>query len=190
MSGYELGDLGNDQLLAGLLSLVRRGNELNSDVLAHLAEVDARGLHWELGYASLFSYCTEKLGLSESAAGRRIAAARLCRRFPEAFSLVARGQLLLSALCALGAHLTPANAPLLFAACSWKSRRCIDQILAAYSPRPDVRDSIRRLPMRPSQEAANTAVFSALQVPRTPIPMAHAPMAHAPMTHAPMTSRP
>ena len=102
--------MGNDELLNALSSLVRRGNHLTSDVLAHLAEVDERRLHVELGFPSLFAYCTEQLGLCESAAGRRIAAARVCRKYPEAFALVASGALHLSALCALAPHLNRAAA--------------------------------------------------------------------------------
>src|SRR5476649_1295713 len=104
---YCLGRLGNDELLAGLSDLVRRGNELTADLLAHLAEVYERRLHLQLGFPSLFAYCIESLGFSESAAGRRIAAAKVCRRFPAAFTEVAEGELHLSALCSLAPHLNP-----------------------------------------------------------------------------------
>jgi hypothetical protein len=91
--------------------------------------------------------------MSEGAAGRRVAAARVCRRFPEAFGRVTRGDLHLSALCALSPHLDPANAGELFEACRRKTRRQIEELLAARFPRPDVREQIRRLPMR-AHEAA------------------------------------
>ncbi|HWZ90098.1 MAG TPA: hypothetical protein VNW92_14645 [Polyangiaceae bacterium] len=39
---YRLVGLQNSELLAGLSDLVRRGNELTGDVLAHLAELDER----------------------------------------------------------------------------------------------------------------------------------------------------
>jgi hypothetical protein len=72
---YRLGNLDDDELLGGLSALVARQNTLTADVLAHLAEVDERRLHLELGFPSLFAYCVESLGFSESAAGRRIAVA-------------------------------------------------------------------------------------------------------------------
>src|SRR5450432_1104497 len=153
-----LQDLGNDELLAALSRLVRQGDELTGDLLAHLAELDERRLHLELGFASLFAYCTESLGLSEPAAGRRIAAARVCRRFPQAFERVARGELHLSALCALGQHLDAANANELFCACKHKTRRQIDELLAARFPAPDVRAQIRRLPARPAIAPATMAL--------------------------------
>jgi hypothetical protein len=137
----------NAELLAGLSQLVRRGNELTAEVLAHLAELEERRLHLQLGFPSLFAYCVESLGLSEGAAGRRVAAARVCRRFREAFELVARGDLHLSALCGLAPHLSPQNASELFAACCRKTRRQVDELVAARFPKADVREQIRRLPV-------------------------------------------
>jgi hypothetical protein len=134
--------------LAGLSQLARRSNELTGDLLAHLAELEQRMLHLKLGFASLFAYCVEALGLSEGAAGRRVAAARVCRRFPEAFALVARGDLHLSALCALSPRLSADNASGLFETCRGKTRRQVDELLAARFPRADIRAQIRRLPVR------------------------------------------
>ena len=70
----------NAELLAGLSQLVQQGNELTAEVLAHLAELEERRLHLQLGFPSLFAYCVEALRLSEGSAGRRVAAARVCRR--------------------------------------------------------------------------------------------------------------
>jgi hypothetical protein len=143
---YRLGGLGDDQLLAALSGLVRRENDSLSDLLAHLAELEEREICIALGYSSLFAYCTEVLGFCKSSAGRRIAAARVCRDYPEAFARVANGELQLSVLCALRPHLNAENAEGLFAACSRKSYERVEVLLAARFPKPDVRDLIRRLP--------------------------------------------
>ena len=145
---YRLVGLANSKLLAGLSELVQQSNGLTAQVLAHLVELEGRMLHLELGFSSLFAYCVEALGMSEGAAGRRVAAARVCRRFPEAFERVARGELHLGALCALAPHLNSENATKLFEACQGKTRRQIEEQLAARFPRPDVREQIRRLPVR------------------------------------------
>ncbi|HEX3853571.1 MAG TPA: hypothetical protein VHW01_21545 [Polyangiaceae bacterium] len=87
---FGLLNVNNAALLMGLSQLARRGNELIAEVLAHVAELEERRLHLELGFPSLFAYSVEALGLSEGAAGRRVAAARVCRRFPDAFELVHR----------------------------------------------------------------------------------------------------
>src|SRR5882724_5707584 len=142
-----LGQLRDDELLAGLSGLVRRGNELTADLLAHLAEMYERRLHLQLGFSSLFAYCIESLGFSESAAGRRIAAAKVCRKFPDVFARVASGELHLSAVCSLAPHLNPENAAELIEACSQTSARQIEELLAARFPKADVRDSIRIDPL-------------------------------------------
>jgi len=147
---YRLAGSANSELVAGLSELVQQSNVLIGQMLAHLVELDERKLHLELGFPSLFAYCVEALAMSEGSAGRRVAAARVCRRFPEAFERVARGELHLCALCALAPHLNEANATELFVVCTGKTRRQIEQLLAARSPRPDVREQIRRLPA-PSQ---------------------------------------
>ena len=140
---YRLVGLRDEQGLRGVSGLVAQVNVLTADMLAHLVEVDSRMLYAELGFPNLFSYCVTSLRLSEGAAGRRCVAARVCRRFPEAFELVAKGELHLSALCALSKRLEPENAAELFQACRGKSRRRIDEILAARFPRPDAEESIR-----------------------------------------------
>src|SRR6478609_5412142 len=145
---YHLRGFGNSELLAGLSALVRQSNELTAQVLAHLVELEERMLHLELGFSSVFSYCVEGLGMSEGAAGRRVAAARVCRRFSGTFERIARGQLHLCALCALAPHLTADNATELLDACRGKTRRQVEELLAVRFPRPDVREQIRRLPAR------------------------------------------
>ena len=92
-------NVGNSELLTGLSELVQESNVLTGRMLAHLVELEQRMLHLELGYPSLFSYCVEALRMSEPTAGRRVTAARVCRRFPEVFDQIARGDLL-CALCA------------------------------------------------------------------------------------------
>src|SRR6186713_2682535 len=145
---YRLVGVGNAELVAGLSRLVQQSNGLNAQVLAHLVELDERQLHLELGFSSLFAYCVESLGMSEGTAGRRVTVARVCRRFPDAFERVARGELHLCALCALAPHLNEQNAAELFDVSKGKTRRQIEALLAARFPRPDVREQIRRLPVQ------------------------------------------
>ena len=138
--------LADDELLAGLSSIVGRQNQITAEFLAYLAELDERQLFLDLGFSSLFEYCVEALGLCESTAGRHIAAARVCRNHPEVFAMVAGGTLHASALSLLRKHLTPENAAELFELCKRKSARQAEELLAVRFPRPDVRDLVRRLP--------------------------------------------
>src|SRR6187401_3835729 len=143
---YRLKLLADDELLAGLSSVVRRRNQVTAEFLAYLAELDERQLFLDLVFVSLFEYCVERLGLCESTAGRHIAAARVCRNHPELFARVASGALHASALSLLRKHLTTENAAELFELCEHRSMRKIEELLAARFPRPDVRDLVRRLP--------------------------------------------
>ena len=177
-SQYRLVGLGNSELVSGLSELARQSNVLTAQLLAHLVELEDRMLHLELGFPSLFAYCVEGLGMSEGTAGRRVTAARVCRRFPEVFERVARGELHLCALCALAPYLTPENAVELFAACKGKTRRQVEELLAARFPRPDVREQIRRLPTRAQLPTTVEQVLppcSAIAQPVSPQSAAEAP---------------
>jgi hypothetical protein len=147
---YRLVALGNEELVVAIASLVRRENELLSDLLAHLAELDERRLYLELGFTSMFAYCTDGLGLCKSSAYRRIAAARVCRQYPDVFARVAAGELQISVLATLSRYLTIENAAQLLDACSRKSCEQVEELLAIRFPKPDIADSIRRLPARSS----------------------------------------
>ncbi len=145
--------LADDALLAGLSRVVRAHQRLTADLLAYLAELDDRKLFLDLGFASLWEYCTVALGLCESTAGRHIAAARVCGRYPQALELVASGALHASALIGMSKHITTENAAELLEACQGKSARKVEQLLAARFPRADVADSLRRL-ATPNVESA------------------------------------
>src|SRR4051812_29907445 len=141
-----LRSLGDDELLAGLSRIVGRRNQITAEFLAYLAEVDQRQLFLDLGFPSLFDYCIKALGLCESTAGRHIAAARVCRSYPQALEKVARGDLHASALSLMKKLLTADNVDQLFELCTRKSTRQVEVLLAAQFPKADIADSIRRLP--------------------------------------------
>ncbi|HKW13245.1 MAG TPA: hypothetical protein VJS69_02045, partial [Candidatus Krumholzibacteria bacterium] len=68
--------LSNDDLVRSLEQNVARERGMTIEVLHDLNEMERRRLHLDLGYSSLFDYCTRKLKYSSSAAARRIQAAR------------------------------------------------------------------------------------------------------------------
>jgi len=82
--------------------LVGRSNQLFAALLAHLAEVEARGLHRTRACASLYTYCIYELRFSEDAAARRAGAAKLVKRFPLLLGAIANGELHLTGLLMLG----------------------------------------------------------------------------------------
>ncbi len=132
--GHQLQTLKDEELLAALSTIVRKSNEITAELIAHLAELDQRQLHLDLGFPSLFACCVQSLGLCEATAGRRIAVARVCRRYPQALTRVASGALHVSALCPLKQYLTTENANDLFELCSGKSARQVEVLLATRFP--------------------------------------------------------
>src|SRR6187401_3353703 len=79
-------------LLTNTRRLIGRSNQLLAELLAHLAEVEARGIHRHRACASLYLYCVYELRLSEDAAFRRARAAKIARQFPVVFLQIADGE--------------------------------------------------------------------------------------------------
>jgi hypothetical protein len=88
-----LEQLSDDELLSGTRRLVGRSNQLLASLVAHLGEVEARGIHRTRACSSLYTYCIYELRFSEDEAFRRVAAARLVRRFPALLDALASGEL-------------------------------------------------------------------------------------------------
>lgn len=88
----------------------------------------------------------EKLGLSDSAAYRRIHAARTARRLPDIFPAVADGRLSLSVVVMLAPHLTDGNASELLKAAARRSRVQVEALLAERFPRTELLPMVHALP--------------------------------------------
>ena len=88
-----LAHLSDRELLASTRALVGRSNQIFAALLAHLAEVEARGLHRTRACASIYTYCIYELRFSEDAAARRAGAAKLVKRFPVLLPAIANGEL-------------------------------------------------------------------------------------------------
>ncbi len=141
--------LSNKALLARMQELVRCDRQLTAELVAHLAEVDARRLYLHQACSSLFSYATQRLGMSEPAAYKRITVARLARRLPVVLDRLAAGRLHLSGLTALAPHLTEENASELLEAACGRTLREVEKLLAVRFPKATVPDTVRRLPKPP-----------------------------------------
>ena len=74
--------LSDGQLLADVKRLAADEQQATAALVACLAELDARRLYLGEGCASLFTYCTQVLHLSEHAAYGRIEAAVRRGAFP------------------------------------------------------------------------------------------------------------
>lgn len=133
------------------------GRRSLAELLAHLGEVEERRIHLAAGYGSMFEYCVKHLGLSEDEACRRIEVARLARRYPAIFAMLAEGQLSMSVAALLKPYLDAGNASRLLATVATCSTVRAREVLAAWFPRPDVPTSVRKLPQPRSVPAPATA---------------------------------
>jgi 5-methylcytosine-specific restriction endonuclease McrA len=144
---YTLSHLADPTLLRGLTGLVAQDCTTTADLLAHIAEVDARKLYLPTAYPSMFSFCVGELRMSEDMASKRIQAARVARRFPAIFDAVAEGRLHLSAVVLLAPHLEPDTANELLAAATHKTKADIERLLAERFPRPDMLAWVGEVPV-------------------------------------------
>ena len=93
--------LSDRELLAQTGNRARVERHLQGAIIDHLAEIEARSLFLRRGFASLFEYAVRELGYSDAAAGRRIAAMRLCADNPQTRERLRDGSLSLSAAAEL-----------------------------------------------------------------------------------------
>lgn len=152
----DLTSLADDVLLIGLKRLTGTANELTAQLLAHLGEVEARGLHRNMACATLCSYCVYELRMSEDEAQRRCRAARLCRQFPLLFEMLADASIHLTGILLLGPHLTDDNHQEVLARARYRSKRETEKLVAELAPRNDVPARIEplRVAARPSADHA------------------------------------
>jgi hypothetical protein len=140
-----ISSLSDSELLANTRTLIGRSNQVLAALLAHLGEVEARGLHRTRACSSLYAYCIYELRLSEDAAVSRVAAARLTRRFPELLDAVAAGELHLTGLLMLGPHLTRENLRDALARAKHRTKKEVAKLVRILDPLPAVPARIEAL---------------------------------------------
>jgi len=132
-----LSELPDEMLHCEVKRLAGRTNTLLAELLAHLAEVEARGIHRERACASLYTYCVYELRMSEDEAQRRCRAARLARQFPALLSMLAEASIHLTGILLIGPHLTPENHEQWLARVRFRTKREIERLVAELAPAPD-----------------------------------------------------
>src|SRR5262245_23682848 len=85
--------LSSHALTARLGELLANERRTIVDFILHLAELERRQLHLEMGYSSLFTFCTEHLKLTKGSAFRRTLAVRLVGRYPVIVEMLRDGRL-------------------------------------------------------------------------------------------------
>jgi 5-methylcytosine-specific restriction endonuclease McrA len=148
--------LSDSQLIQRLDALVHKERETTLEVIRHIIEFDRRKLYLGIGYSSLYDYCTMHLGMSESAAMRRIKTARCIREFPEIFSLLTKNELNLTSVCMIAGILNDDNKKEVLKESRFKSKRQMEEIVGRYKPGKDMSDRVRTIFVKtPLEEAAD-----------------------------------
>jgi hypothetical protein len=146
-----LGELTDAELLTATRRLVGRSNQLLAALLAHLGEVEARGIHRIRACSILYVYCIYELRYSEDEAYRRVAAARLVRRFPALLDAIAVGELHLTGLLMLGPHLTVENINQVLLRAKHRTKKEIARLVRELDPLPEVPPRIEPLGPAPAR---------------------------------------
>src|SRR5512143_1188595 len=141
-----LSHLSDPELVRARKAAAVHEKSATADLLAHLAEVDARGLYLLAAYTSMYAYCVRELNLSEDAAYKRIQAARTAREFPAVLQALADGRLHLSGVVLLGPCLNESNCRELLDAAAGKSKSEIESLLARRFPRSEMLPLVTALP--------------------------------------------
>lgn len=162
-------EISDEQLIAETARLVANERGATVALVAAIAEVDSRRLYLGEGCSSLFAYCTRILHLSEHAAYGRIEAARAAKRFPLVLELLSAGSLTLTTVTLLAAHLTTENHLAVLRAARYKTKREVEEQVAALRPLPAVPPVVRKLPQRRRiRQAAPVLVTSDRQAAMQP----------------------
>jgi len=85
----------------------------------------------------MWTFCTERLRMSEGETSRRLNAAKLVRRFPSILGRLERGDVHLSALRKLGPYLNEENVDAILDEATGKTRSQLDEMIARRFPRPN-----------------------------------------------------
>jgi HNH endonuclease len=126
--------LSDAELLSAVEANNRTARHSNVEVVAALAELDARGLYRGLGYSSLYTYCTQHLQLSEHEAHTRKEAARAARQFPAVLDMLIAGDLTMTNAAILSGWLTRENCGALLEAARRKTKREVEALVADMKP--------------------------------------------------------
>jgi hypothetical protein len=176
--------LTDTDLLTGLRSSLAQERRSAAEVIAHLVLVERRHLFAAQGFDSMWAYCIQGLALSEPEAALRLEVSRVSSRFPVVLEMLGAGSLHMSGVRLLGPLLRADNVETLLQAASGRSKRAIEEMVAALQPKPDVPTSVRRLPAPRESVPARPiapALSASLPVPPSAVPRP-APAVVAPLS--------
>jgi len=140
----QLNTLSNQDLLASLKDMRATECSVIAEIVRYLAEINMRQSYRELGYSSLFAFCTGALKYSEGAAQRRIAAARCLKDNSEVYELLKSGKISLCSLSQVAKVITPQNKTEILTLAVGLPKEQAQRLAAQYAPATEAkRETIR-----------------------------------------------
>jgi len=136
-------DLSDSELRTRIELLRSKERSVTLKFLIHLGEFDYRKLYLEMGYSSLFDYCTRSLGYSDSSAYRRIESARCLREHSELESHFLTGEVSISTIAAAAKAIKAKKAQAI--AIVGKSAREVEALVAEVAPTAKPRECIKEI---------------------------------------------
>ncbi len=141
-----------------------------ADVVEHLAEADQREWHIRKGFAGLTNYCVARLKYSQEAAGKRVTAARLVRKYPLALQMLREGEVHLSGLLVLSPVLQADNYEERLKAAAGKTREQLELLVVGWKPKPLVETRVFEVKVDHRQALLEEMVKARVEEPRAPAP--------------------
>src|SRR5512139_266847 len=154
--------LPDDALLATVRRLTAHSNVALAELLAHLGEVELRGIHRTRACASLYTYCVYELRMSEDAAFRRAKAARLVHRYPDVRDAIAKGELHLTGLLMIAPFLGAERHAEVLRRARFRSKRELLRLVAELDPKPAVPALVEPIGPAPAGPASYAAHVESL----------------------------
>ena len=175
MHDGSLEHLADDALLETVRGLAAHSNVALADLLAHLGEVERRGIHRTRACATLYTYCVYELRMSEDAAFRRAKAARLVRRYPEVQGAIAMGEIHLTGLLMIAPFLGGEHHAEVLRRARFRSKRELLRLVAEIDPKRAVPALVEPLGPSPAGRATHAAHVESLMGPVRELPIGARP---------------
>jgi hypothetical protein len=107
--------------------------------------VEEERLYNLAGYSSLWDYVVNGLHYSEGSVGERIQVARTAKRFPRIYSMMEEMKISMTVVSRMTPYLTEENSDERLTRVSGLSVRKCDEFIASLAPKPDVKESVRKV---------------------------------------------
>jgi hypothetical protein len=174
-----LTDLSDADLVGRLVQIRKQERSLLVEFLRHLAEMDRRKTALGLGFPSLFSFCTDHLGLTKASTFRRTTAARLLGRFPLVAEYLTDGRLNLTTLVELRDVLDEPNLVEILNRAAGRTEDQVKELVAGLRPQRAPADLLRKLSSaRNCASGSGPELTAAVSTSPAPQPQARSGGAH------------